>query len=106
MILAEPFRALRLCSGSNPHFAPERIARFNVQNSGGSGIFHSVARMMLIIAFIEDDNIIQIILKHLGHLGLWMTRNHDPPREKAIETTELIYDGQYAQVPLDVHWVQ
>jgi len=94
---------MRLCPSSNPNFNPERIARFNVQNSGGSGIFHSVARMMLIIAFIEDDNIIQIILKHLG---LWMTRNHDPPREKAIETTELIYDGQYAQVPLDVHWVQ
>lgn len=58
---------------------------------------------MEIIAFIEDADIIQMILKHLG---LWETRNHDPPRETAIQTTELIYDDQYAQIPFDDHWVQ
>lgn len=31
---------------------------------------------------------------------------HDPPVETAIQTTGLIYDGQYAQVPSDDHWVQ
>ena len=81
--------------------------REDYQNQGTffftPGNIPSAARMIRIIAFIEDDNIIQIILKHLG---LWETRNHDPPRETAIETIESIYDGQYAQAPLDDHWVQ
>ena len=42
---------------------------------------------MKMIAFIEDADIIQMILTHLG---LWETRNHDPPGETAIQTTELI----------------
>ena len=58
---------------------------------------------MKIIAFIEEIDIIEIILKHLG---LWETRNHDPPGETAIQTTEWIYDDQYAQIPFDDHWMQ
>jgi hypothetical protein len=50
--------------------------------------------------FIEDDRLIKKILKHLG---LWETRNHDPPQvddayPPAIET-ELTYDYTYSQLP-------
>lgn len=39
---------------------------------------------MRIIAFIEEDVIIQKILKHLG---LWETRSHSPPPSCAYEET-------------------
>ena len=36
---------------------------------------------MKIIAFIEEEDIIRRILKHLG---LWLAGNHDPPEQETI----------------------
>ena len=36
---------------------------------------------MKVISFIEDSALIEKILKHLG---LWETRNHDPPQSKVV----------------------
>lgn len=58
---------------------------------------------MKIIAFIEEADIIQMILKHPG---LRETRNHDPPGEKPAQTVELIYDDDYAQFPFADEWGQ
>lgn len=62
---------------------------------------------MKIISFIEDDALIKKILQHLG---LWETRNHDPPQAddthiRAIET-ELTYDYTYSQLPTIDYWTQ
>ena len=62
---------------------------------------------MKAIAFIEDDTLIKKILKHLG---LWQTRNHDPPQLDSphIPTieTELTYDYTYSQLPPIDYWTQ
>jgi len=50
---------------------------------------------MRIISFIEDGQLIKKILKHLG---LWETRNHDPPTENIPHIPELIYDDSDSQV--------
>ncbi len=50
---------------------------------------------MRIISFIEDDEIIEKILRHLG---LWETRNHDPPAPNATHIPELTYDDSYSQL--------
>jgi hypothetical protein len=42
-----------------------------------------VSGAMRIIALIEDDQIIQKILRHLG---LWETNNHDPPARNPSQT--------------------
>ncbi len=57
---------------------------------------------MKIISFIEDLDLIE---KILCHLGLWDTRNHDPP-EPAYSNTipELIYDYSDSQIPSFDYW--
>ena len=51
---------------------------------------------MKVIAFIEDDEIIAKILRHLGR---WETRNHDPPAPNATHIPEIIYNVTYSQLP-------
>jgi hypothetical protein len=58
---------------------------------------------MRIISFIEDHDLITVILKHLN---LWETRNHDPPVKDIKHTPELIYDDSYSQVPEVDYWDQ
>jgi hypothetical protein len=52
---------------------------------------------MKVICFIEDEALIKKILKHLG---LWDTRNHDPPHLDDVHIptieTELTYDYTYS----------
>jgi hypothetical protein len=43
---------------------------------------------MRIISFIEEIEIIEMILRHLG---LWDIRNHDPPLPPPVYIPELIY---------------
>jgi hypothetical protein len=57
---------------------------------------------MRIIAFIEDATLIQVILKHLG---LWETKNHDPPPLDSFHTAnELTVDESCSQIPPGGHW--
>jgi hypothetical protein len=59
---------------------------------------------MRIIAFIEDDQIIQKILKHLGLLE---TNNHDPHARNPSQTAnEPIIDDSYSQIPPINYWLQ
>lgn len=73
---------------------------------------------MKIIGFIEDDEIIEKILRHLG---LWETRpvgrsarrvasSHDPPQSgdqpPANHKSELTYDITYSQLPLIDYWTR
>jgi hypothetical protein len=58
---------------------------------------------MKIISFIEDSQIIEKILRHLG---LWEPRNHDPPAKKAAPIPEIIYDNSYSQLPPTDYWLQ
>ncbi len=62
---------------------------------------------MKVIASIEDDVLIKKILMHLG---LWETRNRDPPKPDILHTptieTELTCDYPYSQLsPID-YWTQ
>ena len=50
---------------------------------------------MRIVSFIENDEIIEKILRHLG---LWKTRNHDPPAQIVPNIPEFIYDDSGSQV--------
>ena len=57
-----------------------------------------------IIAFIEDDRIVQ---KLLTHLGLWEIHNHDPPSPDPSQPPEaLTYDDFYSQIPPIDYWLQ
>jgi hypothetical protein len=60
---------------------------------------------MKVISFIEDNTLIK---KILIHLGLWETRNHDPPQLGIAHTptieTELTYDYTYSQLPPPSKW--
>jgi hypothetical protein len=56
---------------------------------------------MRIISFIEEIEIIEIILRHLG---LWDIRNHDPPQPDPVYISELIYDDSDSQVPAFDYW--
>lgn len=60
---------------------------------------------MRIIAFIEEQPVIK---KILSHLGLWETRNHDPPKPRVdpIPTfeSEFTIDTTYSQLPLTDYW--
>ena len=51
--------------------------------------------VMKIISFIEDNNVIEKILRHLG---LWKTRNHDPPVRNVSHLPEFTYDDDYSQM--------
>lgn len=58
---------------------------------------------MRIISCIEDEGVIEKILRHLG---LWLTRNHDPPAQNVPHIHELIYDDSGSQIsPID-YWLQ
>ena len=56
---------------------------------------------MRIISFIEEIEIIEIILRHLG---LWDIRNHDPPQPDPVYISELIYDNSDSQIPAFDYW--
>ena len=58
---------------------------------------------MRIITFIEDDKVIEKILKHLG---LWNVHNHDPPTRKPYYHTEFTYDDDFSQIPAVDYWLQ
>jgi hypothetical protein len=62
---------------------------------------------MKIIGFIENNEIIE---KILWHLGLWETRSHDPPKSSdkkpANLEIELTYDITYSQLPRIDYWTQ
>lgn len=58
---------------------------------------------MRIIAFIEDATLIQVILKHIG---LWVTKNHDPPnRNSSHIADELTVDESYSPISSSDHWL-
>ena len=57
---------------------------------------------MHIISFIEELDIIEKILRHLG---LWDIRNHDPPNAVSSDTIpELVYDYSDSQIPVLGYW--
>ena len=58
---------------------------------------------MKIISIIEDGKIIEKILRHLG---LWETRNHDPPAKIASHIPDLTYDDSYSQLSPTNSWLQ
>ena len=51
---------------------------------------------MKTIGSIEDIDIIEGILRHLG---LWDIRNHDPPAPDSVYIPELVYDHSDSQIP-------
>jgi hypothetical protein len=57
---------------------------------------------MRIISFIEDECVIEKILRHLG---LWLTRNHDPTFKNAAHIPELTYGDFYSQLPPVDYWL-
>ena len=58
-------------------------------------------KRMRVIAFIEDDIVIG---KILVHLGLWNTRNHDPPWPGPDTIHDFIIDESYCQRPQTDDW--
>ncbi len=50
---------------------------------------------MKVISFIEEIEIIEMILRHLG---FW-DRNHDPPMPDPVHIPELVYDDSDSQIP-------
>jgi len=58
---------------------------------------------MKIISFIERKEVIEKILRHLG---LWDTRNHDPPVRNTPHTPEFNYDDDYSRIPPVDYWLQ
>ena len=59
--------------------------------------------VMKIISFIEDKEVIEKILRHLG---LWKTGNNDPPAGNVSHIPEFIYDEDYSQIPPYDYWLQ
>jgi len=57
---------------------------------------------MRVIAFIEDDDVIR---KILVHLGLWDTRNHDPPHPAPESFQDCVIDESYSQLPQNDTWM-
>ena len=55
---------------------------------------HEVFKMLKAEGKINDT----VIEKILRHLGLWETRNHDPPVRNASHIPEFTYDDDYSQV--------
>lgn len=58
---------------------------------------------MRVISVIEDQPLIKKILQHLG---IWETRNHDPPACETPHTIEYTYDNAYSQIPPDDYYLQ
>jgi hypothetical protein len=59
--------------------------------------------VMKIISFIEDKDVIEKILRHLG---LWKSQNHDPPAGKVSHIPEVTYDVKYSQIPPIDYWLE
>jgi hypothetical protein len=57
---------------------------------------------MKIIAFIEQQ---EVIMKILRHLNLWDTHNHDPPPQNSPHMPELAYDDSHCQIPAYDDWL-
>jgi hypothetical protein len=51
--------------------------------------------VMKVIAFIEQRQVIEKILRHLK---MWDTHNHDPPPHNSPHMPELTYDGSDCQI--------
>jgi hypothetical protein len=65
-------------------------------------IFPKCQGQMKIISFIEELDIIEKILRHLG---LWDIRNHDPPQpDPSDNSPELVYDFSDSQIPACDYW--
>jgi hypothetical protein len=56
---------------------------------------------MKIIAFIEEFDIIEKILRHLG---LWDIRNHDPPQKVSDYILELVCEKADPRIPVFESW--
>ncbi|MCF7889585.1 MAG: hypothetical protein K9L78_05640 [Victivallales bacterium] len=56
---------------------------------------------MKIIAFIEELDIIEKILRHLG---LWDIRNHDPPQKVSDYILELVCEKADHRIPVFESW--
>jgi hypothetical protein len=56
---------------------------------------------MKIIAFIEEFDIIEKILRHLD---LWDVRNHDPPQKISDYILELVCDEADPRIPVFDEW--
>jgi hypothetical protein len=57
---------------------------------------------MKIIRFIEELDIIEKILRHIG---LWDIGSHDPPQPDASDNSpELVYDFSDSQIPACDYW--
>jgi hypothetical protein len=57
---------------------------------------------MKLIAFIKQQPVIR---KILTPLGLWKTRNHDPPSTNNT-AYQIVYDNEYSQIPAYDDWIQ
>ena len=56
---------------------------------------------MKIVAFIEELDVIEKILRHLD---LWDIRNHDPPQKVSDYILELVCDEADSRIPELEHW--
>lgn len=71
----------------------------DLKNLSGSPLLCSKCEGSIeIIGFIEDDEIIEKILRHLIP---WVTRSHDPPIRKDPYTAELTYDDSYIDMVIE-----
>jgi hypothetical protein len=57
---------------------------------------------MRVIIVIEHPVIIQ---KFIKHLGLWGTRNHDPPPVNSCHIPELTYDDSDSRISAYDDWI-
>ena len=53
---------------------------------------------MRILAFIEDEEVIEKILRHLG---LWDSKSRPPPKVKALSATIYLDDSESQDLPSD-----
>ena len=58
---------------------------------------------MRILSFIEDEQVIEKILKHLG---LWEKEARPPPKPRAAPTrTDTVIDDSFSQLPVSDKWL-
>jgi hypothetical protein len=61
------------------------------------------SKTMKIISFIEDEEVIKKILKHLG---LWKKRARPPPKTRVAPTrTDTFIDDSFSQLPASDKWL-